>query len=146
MKVEFTHEGTKFLVFPSNVSRYRQALEKPKKHKPEAFKPIRRYYPTFREGMSTAEYVQQYQRQFETVQIKIEHSCINYHKNAPMFDASVPEVIEEIDSDYVEPVKRKNVTSAQLRKACQAALYLLMDPDADADDANKVIELLKGVL
>ena len=78
----FTHESTRYTVAPENVAKYRAALEKPKKHKPEALKPVRREYPDFYAGMSTFDYVALFQRQFDGIQHKIEHGCENYHKPA----------------------------------------------------------------
>jgi hypothetical protein len=130
----FTHESTRYTVAPENVAKYRAALEKPKKHKPEALKPIRREYPDFHAGMSTFDYVALFQRQFDGIQHKIVHRCENYYKPAPMLDAAFPECVEEVNPDYVPTVKTKKPaqTAAGLKTTIRAALELIASGDIDS--------------
>lgn len=135
----------------ANAAKYRAIVDsgKPRKWKMPSSTPVRREYPVFTPGMTTADYVKLFNRQFDGAQVKVQHDCPRYHMPAPMLDATQPEVLEELDPDYVEQApapKRKAATTAQLRKACEAALALLTDPDADADDANRVTALLREVL
>ena len=102
--IEFTHATTRYTVKPENAQEYRAALNKPAKHKPVATssKNLTRQYPAFLAGCTTtADYVSRFQSQFDGVQHKIQHGCANYHENAPMLDAAQPEVLEELDPDYI---------------------------------------------
>lgn len=118
--IEFTHATAKFTVKPENASKYRDLLEKPKKHKFVGLSPVKYAYPIFTPGMTTAEYVAAFNRQFDGIRVKLDHDCPNYHAPAPMLDATQPEVLEEANPDYVEQApapKRKTATAAQLRVA-----------------------------
>lgn len=133
----------------ANAAKYRAIVDsgKPRKWK---ITPVKRDYPVFTPGMSTAEYVRQFNRQFDGVQIKVQHDCPRYHMPAPMLDATQPEVLEELDPDYVEQApapKRKAATAAQLRKAleelvwaCTGVQYM---EDEYADILTKAREVLK---
>jgi hypothetical protein len=100
----FTHDSTRYTVKPENAQAYRAALEKPKKYKPEALSSInlKRSYPAFEIGMSTAEYVTHFNGlNSRLMHHGIEHGCLNYHKPAPMLDAAFPECVEDVNPDYV---------------------------------------------
>lgn len=135
--INFTHESTRYTVKPENASAYRDALAKPKKHKPVALssKNLSRYYPEFRAGMSTADYVSFFNTQFDGIQHKLKHDCANYHKPASMLDASIPECVEDVNPDYVpeflDKPKKPAVTVAGLKKQIRAALDLLAKGDTD---------------
>ena len=65
-----------------------------------------------------------------------------------MYDLSSPEVLEELDPDYVEApvkVKTKPVTSAQLKQALKSLIEAVFEGDtqAIADEAIRAKELLK---
>ena len=126
--IEFTHETTRYKVKPENAQRFRAALAKPKKYTCEAFKAVKRGYPVFVAGMSTADYVRQFNGQFEGAQHKVNHNCANFYKPAPMLDATQPEVWEEVDAGYIEPVKAKKLTAKQ---AMTQALKALEKGDID---------------
>jgi len=126
--IEFTHETTRYKVKPENAQKIRAALVKPKKYTCEAHKAVKRGFPVFVAGMSTADYVRQFNGQFEGVQIKIAHDCPNFYKPAPMLDATQPEVWEEVDADYIAPVKAKKLTAKQ---AMAQALKALENGDVD---------------
>lgn len=129
--INLTHETTRYTVKPENAQNIRDLLAKPKKHKCEAFKPVRRDYPQFIAGMSTSDYVALFNLQFTNVQHKIVHECPNYHSPAPMLDASIPECVEDVNSDYVYEPKRKKATATDYRRAIVAALDLLAKGDSD---------------
>lgn len=136
--ITFTHSHTRFSVLPENAQAYRAALDKPVKHKPVALssKNLTRQYPAFLAGQTTtADYVRRFQSQFDGMQHPIAHSCPNYHAPAPMMDPLTPEVIEEIDPDYVpqflSTAKPKKQTVADLRRSIQSALDLLQTGDVD---------------
>lgn len=130
------HETTRITCTEANAAKYRAMIDSgkfPKIKSPQST-PVKRDYPAFVPGMSTAEYVRQFNGQFVGVQVKVQHDCPRYHMPAPMLDATQPEVLEEIDPDYIEPVtqpKRKAPTAAQYRKACADALDYLKRGDTD---------------
>lgn len=126
----FTYESTRYTVKPENVTKYRALLEKPKKHKAEAHKAVKTYYPQFQAGMSTSDYVDAFNRlnNFDQIRIKCGHTCENYYKPAPMFDSSYPECVEDENPDYIAadvPVKQKRQTAKELKTVIQDALRLL---------------------
>jgi hypothetical protein len=136
--IEFTHATTRYTVLPENAQAYRAALGKPAKHKPVALssKNLTRQYPAFLAGhTTTADYVRAFQSQFDGMQHPIKHDCPNYHAPAPMLDPSIPEVVEELDPDYVpqalSTAKPKKQTVADLRRFIQSALDLLQAGDVD---------------
>ena len=136
--IEFTHTSTRFTVLPQNAQAYREALDKPTKHKFLALSSfnLKRSYPKFFPGMSTADYVRVFNVQFDGMQHPIKHDCPNYHAPAPMLDAAQPEVLEELDPDYVPDflsttIKAKKQTVADLRRSIQSALDLLQAGDVD---------------
>jgi hypothetical protein len=118
--IEFTHATTRYTVKPENAQAIRDTLAKPKKHKILALSTVnlKRSYPEFFSGMSTAEYVRIFNTQFDRYQRPIEYECENYHKPAPMLDASIPECVEDENPDYVyEPKKVKKSLAQQLAEA-----------------------------
>jgi hypothetical protein len=144
--IEFTHETTRFTVQPGNAQAYRTALDKPAKHKPEALTSVnlKRQYPAFLGGSTTtADYIQRFNSQFNGIQKPIEHTHAD--RVAPMLDPSIPEVVEEVDPDYVEPIrvaKPKAKTAAQYRKSIEEALFLLSLGDSDTAQCV-LVEVLK---
>ena len=118
--IEFTHATTRYKCKPENAQAIRDTLAKPKKHKILALSTVnlKRSYPTFMAGMSTAEYVRAFNVQFDGGQHKIKHECVNYHAPAPMLDGSIPECVEDYNPDYVyEPKKVKKSLAQQLAEA-----------------------------
>lgn len=124
--IEFTHETTRYKVKPENAQKIRALATKPKKYTCEAHKAVKRGFPVFVAGMSTADYVRQFNGQFDGVQIKIAHDCPNFYKPAPMLDPTQPEVWEEADADYTAPVKPKKVP-------VRAALVALIEACEEGD-------------
>jgi hypothetical protein len=136
--INFTHESTRYTVKPENAQAIRDILAKPKKHKPEALSSVnlKRSYPAFEIGMSTAEYVAQFNGlNSRLMHHGIEHDCANYHKPAPMLDASIPECVEDVNPDYVPEFlstpKKPAATVAGLKKQIRIALDLLAKGDTD---------------
>jgi hypothetical protein len=136
--INFTHESTRYTVKPENAQAIRDTLAKPKKHKPVALSStnLKRSYPEFFSGMSTADYVRVFNIQFDGMQHKIKHECPNYHAPAPMLDASIPECVEDENPDYVPEflsawIKPKKATVATLRASIVQALDCLARGDTD---------------
>ena len=136
--IEFTHATTRYRVKPENAQAYRAALDKPKKHKPEALSStnLARWYPPFHAGhTSTSDYVKAFQSQFDGRQHPVKHDCINYDAPAPTLDATQPEVLEELNPDYTPPLltpaKAKRQTVGELRKVIESAYALLQAGDVD---------------
>jgi hypothetical protein len=147
--IEFTHKTTQYRLKPENAQAYRAALDKPKKHKPEALstKNLRRDYPIFEPGMKTADYLVLYgalnSRLFLTT-LEYAHA----DRAAAMLDPTQPEVLEELDPDYTPPFlatpKAKKQTVASLKLSIGEALALLAK--GDIDTAQCVLnEALEGV-
>lgn len=136
----FTHESTRYTVKPENVTKYRALLEKPKKHKAEAHKAVKTYYPEFQAGMSTSDYVDAFNRlnNFDQLRIKCAHTCENYYKPAPMLDSMFPECVEDSNPDYMEtdtPVKQKRQTAKELKAVILDALRLLSLGDIESSQS-----------
>lgn len=137
--INFTHESTRYTVKPENAQAIRNTLAKPKKHKPEALSSVnlKRDYPIFEIGMSTADYVSLFNGlNSRLMHHSIKHGCPNYHKPAPMLDASIPECVEDENPDYVPEflsasVKPKKATAATLRASIVQALECLVRGDSD---------------
>ena len=123
--ITFEHHGITVKCKPENAMQYRAAMDKPPKAKTVSEK---RGYPIFKQGMSTADYVSQFNRQFDGSQHKVAHDCPNYYNPAPMLDASVPEVWEEVDPDWVATAKAHKITPKQ---AIVQALDALKAGDID---------------
>jgi hypothetical protein len=140
--IEFTHETTRYKVKPENAQKIRALLAKPKKHTCQAFKPVKRGYPVFVAGMSTADYVRQFNNQFENMYVKLAHDCPNYDRPAPMLDATQPEVWEDVDEHYIEDIKPvKKLTT-------RAALVALIEAceEGDPEQIAAAVTRARGTL
>jgi hypothetical protein len=119
--ITFTHETTRYTVKPENAQAIRALAAKPPKIKrpiDRKHDAMRRDYPAFEHGMDTSEYLRQYASLND--RLKMHAWAFNYaDRAAPVLDATAPEVWEELDADYVPPVKTKpfKATAAQLRAA-----------------------------
>ena len=153
----FTDGNTRYTVKPERVAALRAVLSKPLKHKTLALSStnLKRDYPAFYMGMSTADYVYQFNKQFNNIQHKIKHDCANYHHPAPMLDAATPEVLEEENPDYVpEPLKAKKLTAtAQLKARIEdlenvlADMLIQFQANADYDEYDaQIINAARKVL
>jgi len=128
--IEFTHETTRYKVKPENAQAIRNLAAKPPKIKIKVdakHNSMKRDYPEFYDGMTTEDYLSQY----ASLNNRLLLSPWKYNfdlRAAPMLDATQPEVLEEVDADYIEPVKAKKLTAKQ---AMAQALKALEKGDVD---------------
>ena len=129
--IEFTHKTAQYRVKPENAHAYRAALDKPKKHKIEALSSVnlRRDYPVFEPGMKTADYLALY----GALNSRLLLTTLEYthaDRVAPMLDATQPEALEELNTDYTPPLpKPKKRKGAEVMEVIQSALNLLRAGD-----------------
>lgn len=132
--INFTQETTRYTVKPENAQEYRKLAAKPpaiKRKVDRNHDSTRRDYPGFYAGMTTAEYVNQYASLNARLLLKGEGFTFA-NRAAPMLDATQPEVLEELDADYVyAPTKAKKATVASLKATITQALALLQAGDVD---------------
>lgn len=134
--IEFTHATTRYTVKPENAQEYRKLAAKPPaiKRKVDAkHNSMRRDYPEFYTGMTTADYVSQYASLNSRLLLKGEGFTFA-DRAAPMLDAAQPEVMEELDDDYLPPVwtpSPKKATVASLKATITQAIALLQAGDVD---------------
>jgi hypothetical protein len=146
MMIEFVHNGINVKCKPENALKYKQAMDKPPKTRQVT---ERRGYPQWNPTMTTEDYLRAYIRNNENKRmIECGHVCANFSDIPSMYDLSSPEVLEELDPDYVEApvkVKSKPVTSAQLKQALKSLIEAVFEGDtqAIADEAIRAKELLK---
>lgn len=145
MLIEFVHNDIKVKCKPENALKYKQLMDKPPKPRQV---PERRAYPQWMVGMTTGDYIQAYRRLNDGKRmIECNHVCANLWSVPTMYDSALPEVLEEIDPDYVETVKAKPkaVTSAQLKAALKSLIEAIEEGDSQviATQAIKAKELLK---
>ena len=128
--INFTHHGIAVKCKPENAMKYRVAMDKPPKAKAVSEK---RDYPKWSPAMTTADYLQAYIKLNDRRRmIECGHTCTNYHGTATLYDGAAPEVLEELDPDWVptaKVAKAKPATAAQLR----AALAGLIDAIEEGD-------------
>jgi hypothetical protein len=125
--ITFEHHGITVKCKPENAMKYRVAMDKPPKVKAVSEK---RDYPKWSPAMTTADYLQAYIKLNDRRRmLECGHTCANYNDTPAMYDGSAPEVLEELDADYVPTIKPKAATAAQLR----AALAGLIDAIEDGD-------------
>jgi hypothetical protein len=139
--IEFTHATTRYTVKPENAQEYRRLAAKPPKQKNKVTSfdakndSMKRTYPEFYAGMTTRDYVTEYAA--INSRLLLSETLFNYtDRAAPMLDAAQPEVLEELDLDYVPDflsttAKPKKQTVADLRRSIQSALDLLQAGDVD---------------
>jgi hypothetical protein len=132
--IEFTHATTRYTVKPENAQEYRRlAVNPPKiKRKVDAKNDsMKRGYPEFYAGMTTADYVSQYASLNSRLLLKGEGFTFA-DRAAPMLDVAQPEVLEELDPDYIyTPTKAKKQTVASLKAVIAQALEALKQGDTD---------------
>lgn len=124
--ITFEHTGVKIKCKPERAMQYRAAIDKPAKAKTVSEK---RDYPKWNPTMSTAGYVQAYIRLNERRKmLDCGHTCENYYGTPTMYDGSAPEVLEELDPDWVPTAKPRKITAKQ---AIVQALDALKAGDVD---------------
>ncbi len=124
--IEFTHSGVKVKCKPERAMQYRAAIDKPPKAKAVSEK---RDYPKWNPTMTTGDYLRAYIRLNDRRRmIECAHACANYDQTPAMYDGSLPEVLEEIDPDYVPTAKARKITPKQ---AIVQALDALKAGDVD---------------
>ena len=144
--IEFVHHGINVKCKPENALKYKQLMDKPPKPRQV---PERRSYPQWNPTMTTEDYLRAYIRMNENKRmIECNHEVRSSAFKVPtMYDLSSPEVLEEVDPDYVETskVKPKTVTNAQLKQALKSLIEAIEqgDPQTVADQAIRAKELLK---
>ena len=144
--IEFVHNDIKVKCKPENALKYKQLMDKPPKTRQVT---ERRGYPQWNPTMTTEDYLRLYIRNNDNKRmIDCGHVCANFSNIPSMYDLSSPEVLEELDPDYIEApvkVKSKPVTNAQLKQALKALIEAVFEGDtqAIADQAIKAKELLK---
>jgi hypothetical protein len=128
--IEFTHETTRYKVKPENAQAIRALAAKPPKIKNKVdakHNSLKRDYPIFEAGMTTEDYLKCYVAL--NSRLLLSSWAYNYDlRAAPMLDPTQPEVWEEVDADYTEPVKAKKLTPKQ---AITQALKALEKGDID---------------
>jgi hypothetical protein len=132
--IEFTHATTRYTVKPENAQEYRRLAANPPKIKRKVDPKndsMKRGYPVFEPGMTTADYVSQYASLNSRLLLKGEGFTFA-DRPAPMLDAAQPEVMEELDPDYeYTPTKAKKQTVASLKAAIAQALEAIQQGDTD---------------
>ena len=132
--IEFTHATTRYTVKSENAQEYRRLAANPPKIKRKVDAKndsMKRGYPEFYAGMTTADYVSQYASLNARLLLKGEGFTFA-DRPAPMLDAAQPEVLEELDPDYeYTPTKAKKQTVASLKAAIAQALEALKQGDTD---------------
>jgi hypothetical protein len=144
--IEFVHNGINVKCKPENALKYKQLMDKPPKTRAVT---ERRGYPQWNPTMTTEDYLRLYIRDNDNKRmIECGHVCANFSNIPSMYDLSSPEVLEELDLDYVEEpvkVKAKPVTNAQLKAALKTLIEAIFegDPQTIGDEAIRAKELLK---
>ena len=147
--ITFTQETTRYMVKPENAQRLRALAAKPPKIKRSIDRKhdaMRRDYPAFYPGMETSEYLSRYASMNNRLLLsawKYDHS----DRAAPVLDATIPEVFEEIDPDYIEPMrpaKPFKATAAQLRGALVSLIEAIEERDPELIFSR--VKSAKGIL
>lgn len=135
---------TRLTVTEANAAKYRAIIDSGKlpKHKIKVdpkHSVMRRDYPAFYPGMETSEYLSRYASMNNRLLLsawKYDHS----DRAAPVLDATHPEVLEEMDPDYVEQPravkasKTRRPGPAELRLALSCILDVEPDQQASVHD------------
>jgi hypothetical protein len=131
--ITFEHHGITVKCKPENAAGYRRAMDNPPKAKTVSEK---RDYPKWNPTMTTGDYLRAYIRLNDRRRmIECAHACANYDQTPAMYDGSLPEVLEEIDPDYVPTAKARKITPKQAIVQALDALKL-----GDIDTAQCILE------
>ena len=137
--ITFEHHGIAVKCTPENAAAYRAAMDKPPKIKIKVdrrFDCMQRHYPKFYAGLTTtADYVREY-ASINDHQKLIGLQYTHADRLAPMLDATTPEVLEELDADWVPPPpKARKITPKQAIIQALDTLKL-----GDIDTAQCILE------
>jgi hypothetical protein len=128
--ITFEHHGITVKCKPENAAEYRRLMDKPPKIKVKVDRQhdsMKRDFPAFFAGMDTADYLSRYASLNNRLLLsawKFDHE----DQAAPMLDATTPEVLEELDPDWVPTAKARKITPKQ---AIVQALDALKTGDID---------------
>ena len=113
--ITFEHHGITVKCKPENAAEYRRLMDKPPKIKVKVDRQhdsMKRDFPAFFAGMDTADYLSRYASLNNRLLLsawKFDHE----DQAAPMLDATTPEVLEELDPDWVPTAKARKITPKQ---------------------------------
>lgn len=138
------------LVLPSNITKIEAALAKVKPPKPGKSEvrqvDSKRFFPVYRSGMSTADYVRDYEGKNSGLSFTPAYSAAGSHplncQPAAEYDPNVPLCVEDANPDYVPGVDDAPVKAKRTRKDKKAApdkaavMWLLMDHGLTYYQAN----------
>ena len=142
------------LVRPENLAKVEDKLAKvkPPVHsipKPSA-RDRARLFPVYKPGMSTADYVRQFER--DNVKLTSTYDLTGSHplncQPAAQYDPSVPLCVEDANPDYVPGIDDAPVKPKRTRKAAKAmpdksaVMWLLMDHGLTVYQANPLADKL----
>ena len=142
------------LVRPENLAKVEEKLAKvkPSVHsipKPSA-RDRARVFPVYKPGMSTADYVRQFER--DNVKLTSTYDLTGSHplncQPAAQYDPSVPLCVEDANPDYIAGVDDAPVKAKRTRKAAKAmpdksaVMWLLMDHGLTMYQANPLADKL----
>lgn len=150
--IDFTFQTARYHVTEANAPKYRALLDsgKPRKFSKGSDASLKRFYPEFKPGMTTADYVSQFVRLNDAIKLaRLDHECANYHQPAPMLDATYPEVTEEADPDYVAPVKTRkprNTLTAAAPDLLEAAEYVVALLSSDYPSGNIALDKCRAAI
>ena len=141
-------------VLPENLAKVEDKLAKVKPPvsafpKPSA-RDRARVFPVYEPGMSTADYVRQFER--DNVKLTSTYHLIGSHQlncqPAAQYDPSVPLCVEDANPDYIAGVDDAPVKPKRTRKAVKtmpdksAVMWLLMDHGLTMYQANPLADKL----
>ena len=113
--ITFEHHGITVKCKPENAAEYRRLMDKPPKIKVKVdlqHDSMKRDFPAFFAGMDTADYLSRYASLNNRLLLsawKFDHE----DQAAPRLDATTPEVLEELDPDWVPTAKARKITPKQ---------------------------------
>ena len=139
------------LVRPENLNKVEDKLAKvkPPVHsipKPSA-RDRARVFPVYKPGMSTADYVSEYERKNSGLSFTKSYLGLNEYP-AAQYDPLVPLCVEDANPDYIAGVDDAPVKAKRTRKAAKAmpdksaVMWLLMDHGLTMYQANPLADKL----
>ena len=139
------------LVRPENLAKVEDKLAKVKPPKPGKSEvrqtDAKRYFPMYKSGMSTAEYVSRYESANSGLSFTKSYLGLNKYPAAE-YDPNVPLCVEDANPDYIAGVDDAPVKPKRTRKAAKtmpdksAVMWLLMDHGLTMYQANPLADKL----